>query len=320
METEKFCLRWNDFETNISTAFKELRDDKDFFDVTLACDDDQIQAHKVILSACSPFFRTILKKNYHAHPLLYLKGIKYKELLSVINFMYHGEVSVAQEDLNAFLLIAEDLRIKGLTQDEKNKKEKRTPHNERIRNAEERKPLVQAPVRIHNSVPASSVSNSQFQNDQDDEIEEVLLVKTEPPENMANPSSLTPANQITALVENNDNTAMYGDQLEEFEDYSGDGAVGYDQGNGGGSTDFNSVLDSMIRSCEAEDSGQIKLMCVSCGKIMARRKDLRRHVETHLDMTHPCGICQKVMKTRSSLAAHYSMYHKNEVSSPWSMI
>ena len=229
-------MRWNDFETNISTAFKELRDDKDFFDVTLACDDDQIQAHKVILSACSPFFRTILKKNYHAHPLLYLKGIKYKELLSVINFMYHGEVSVAQEDLNAFLLIAEDLRIKGLTQDEKNKKEKRTPHNERIRNAEERKPLVQAPVRIHNSVPASAVSNSQFQKDQDDEIEEVLLVKTEPLENMTNPSSLTPANQITALVENNDNTAMYGDQLEEFEDYSGDGAVGYDQGNGGGST------------------------------------------------------------------------------------
>ena len=239
METEKFCLRWNDFETNISTAFKELRDDKDFFDVTLACDDDQIQAHKVILSACSPFFRTILKKNYHAHPLLYLKGIKYKELLSVINFMYHGEVSVAQEDLNAFLLIAEDLRIKGLTQDEKNKKEKRTPHNERIRNAEERKPLVQAPVRIHNSVPASAVSNSQFQKDQDDEIEEVLLVKTEPLENMTNPSSLTPANQITALVENNDNTAMYGDQLEEFEDYSGDGAVGYDQGNGGSSTGEN---------------------------------------------------------------------------------
>jgi hypothetical protein len=56
MSTEKFCLRWNDFENNISSAFRELRDDKDFFDVTLACDDEQLQAHKVILSACSPFF------------------------------------------------------------------------------------------------------------------------------------------------------------------------------------------------------------------------------------------------------------------------
>merc|ERR1711862_924200 len=113
---EKFCLRWNDFEANISTAFRELREDKDFFDVTLACDDDQLQAHKVILSACSPFFRTILRRNKHDHPLLYLKGVKYADLVSVLNFMYHGEVNVAQEELNSFLAVAEDLKVKGLTQ------------------------------------------------------------------------------------------------------------------------------------------------------------------------------------------------------------
>jgi len=114
--SEKFCLRWNDFETNISVAFRELREEKDFFDVTLACDDSQVQAHKVILSACSPFFRQVLRKNPHQHPLLYLKGVKYKELLSVLNFMYMGEVNVAQEELNSFLAVAEDLRVKGLTQ------------------------------------------------------------------------------------------------------------------------------------------------------------------------------------------------------------
>ena len=113
---EKFCLRWNDFENNISNSFKELRDDKDFFDVTLACDDNQLQAHKVILSACSPFFRSVLKKNPHQHPLLYLKGVKYEDILSVLNFMYHGEVNVAQEELNSFLAVAEDLQVKGLTQ------------------------------------------------------------------------------------------------------------------------------------------------------------------------------------------------------------
>jgi len=114
--SEKFCLQWNDFESNISGAFRELRDDKDFFDVTLACDDDQIQAHKLILSACSPFFRTILRRNRHEHPLLYLKGVKYADLVSVLNFMYHGEVNVAQEELNSFLAVAEDLKVKGLTQ------------------------------------------------------------------------------------------------------------------------------------------------------------------------------------------------------------
>ena len=65
--------------SNKQCGFRELSEEKDFFDVTLACDDSQIQAHKVILSACSPFF---------LFPLLYLKGVKYKELLSVLNFMY----------------------------------------------------------------------------------------------------------------------------------------------------------------------------------------------------------------------------------------
>ena len=116
MSSEKFCLRWNDFESNISVAFRELREDKDFFDVTLACDDQQMQAHKVILSACSPFFRSVLKKNPHAHPLLYLKGVKYVDLVAVLNFMYHGEVNVAQEELNSFLAVAEELKVKGLTQ------------------------------------------------------------------------------------------------------------------------------------------------------------------------------------------------------------
>merc|ERR1712025_1021662 len=106
MGAEKFCLRWNDFETNVSSAFRELRDDKDFFDVTLACDNDQIQAHKVILSACSPFFRNILRRNSHQHPLLYLKGVKHRDLLAILNFMYQGEVSVAQEELNIFLSVA----------------------------------------------------------------------------------------------------------------------------------------------------------------------------------------------------------------------
>ena len=83
---EKFCLRWNDFENNISSSFRELKDEKDFFDVPLVCDDNQLQAHKVILSACGSFFKTVLKTCHpHQHPLLYLKGVNFRELNSVIN-------------------------------------------------------------------------------------------------------------------------------------------------------------------------------------------------------------------------------------------
>ena len=114
MSSEKFCLRWNDFERNISAAFKDIREDKEFFDITIACEDEQLQAHKVILSACSPFFKNVLRRNQHQHPLLYLKGVSYRDMEAVLNFMYHGEVNVAQDDLNSFLQVAEDLRVKGI--------------------------------------------------------------------------------------------------------------------------------------------------------------------------------------------------------------
>ena len=121
--SEHFCLRWNDFEANISSAFREIREEKDFFDVTLACEDEQVQAHKFILSACSPFFKKILRKNPHQHPLLFLKGVKYREILSILNFMYHGEVNVTQDDLNTFLAVAEELKVKGLTQNDQQKQQ-----------------------------------------------------------------------------------------------------------------------------------------------------------------------------------------------------
>ena len=98
---EKFCLRWNDFEKNISSSFRELQEDKDFLDVTLACGDNQLQAHKVILSACSPFFKNVLRRNQHQHPLLYLKGVSFRDMEAVLNFMYQGQkliLSLKEDD------------------------------------------------------------------------------------------------------------------------------------------------------------------------------------------------------------------------------
>ena len=112
--SEKFCLRWNDFEVNISSAFHDLKEEKDFADVTLACSDNQVEAHKVILAASSHFFKRILKKNPHSHPLIYLKGIKASDVEAVLKFIYHGEVNLEQDNLKTFLEVAEDLEVKGL--------------------------------------------------------------------------------------------------------------------------------------------------------------------------------------------------------------
>ena len=114
--TEKLCLQWNDFKDNISCSFGELREDKDLTDVTLACEDGkQMEAHKVILAASSPFFKDILKKNKHPHPLIYMRDLKSEDLLAIIDFLYFGEANVLQENLDSFLALAEELKLKGLT-------------------------------------------------------------------------------------------------------------------------------------------------------------------------------------------------------------
>jgi len=222
MASEKFCLRWNDFEQNISSAFRDIRDEKDFFDVTLACDDDsQIQAHKVIIAACSPFFRNVLRKNSHQHPLLYLKGVKYKELVSVLNFMYMGEVNVAQDDLNSFLAVAEDLRVKGLTQggggsnSERPKSESSKPVPIRPRDPPA---SSEPPVKRARPAPASSTSYQSY----DDDIQEVVPVKAEPGTAQA-ASHYDQGQQETAVA--------LDDQYDESYDY-GQYGEGYDDGSG----------------------------------------------------------------------------------------
>ena len=97
--SEQLCLKWNDFQENVNTAFGNLRYNNDFCDVTLACEDgNQFETHKVILANSSPFFNSLLKKNKHTHPLIYMKGIKSEDLSAVIDFLYCGEANIFQEN------------------------------------------------------------------------------------------------------------------------------------------------------------------------------------------------------------------------------
>ena len=113
--SEKLYLQWNDFKENAVGAFGILREDADFADVTLACEDGkQVEAHKVILASSSPFFQNLLKRKTHPHPLIYMTGVKSDDLLAIVDFIYHGEANVFQEHLDSFLAIAEELQLKGL--------------------------------------------------------------------------------------------------------------------------------------------------------------------------------------------------------------
>ena len=147
---EKLCLQWNDFKENVSSAFGDLRQDKEFTDVTLVCEDgQQVEAHKVVLVASSPFFLNILKRNKHPHPLIYMRGVRPENLMAMVDFFYYGEANVCQENLDSFLVLAEELQLKGLrgnrTENEvedfqRTTQQKSNPKSPRYRSATEQFP------------------------------------------------------------------------------------------------------------------------------------------------------------------------------------
>lgn len=111
----QFSLRWNNYVSHVTEAFNILRFENDLVDVTLCCDGGKIKAHKMLLSACSNYFKQIFKENPCQHPVIIFRNFKYEDLNAIINFMYHGEVNIFQEQLESFLITAELLEVKGLT-------------------------------------------------------------------------------------------------------------------------------------------------------------------------------------------------------------
>uniref|UniRef100_A0A0A1WNU1 Protein abrupt n=1 Tax=Zeugodacus cucurbitae TaxID=28588 RepID=A0A0A1WNU1_ZEUCU len=110
-----YALKWSEFQSSIVNCFQRLRDEEDFVDVTLSCDQRSFSAHRVVLSACSPYFRKLLKSNPCKHPIVILRDVQSDNMECLLSFMYNGEVNVRQDQLQDFLKTAHMLQIRGLT-------------------------------------------------------------------------------------------------------------------------------------------------------------------------------------------------------------
>ncbi|XP_021920177.1 broad-complex core protein isoforms 1/2/3/4/5-like isoform X7 [Zootermopsis nevadensis] len=112
---QQFSLRWNNYLRHITCAFDSLRSDEDLVDVTLSCEGKRIRAHKMLLSACSSYFRDLFKENPCQHPVIIFRNVKFEDLAALVDFMYQGEVNVVQDQLSSFLTTAELLAVQGLS-------------------------------------------------------------------------------------------------------------------------------------------------------------------------------------------------------------
>jgi len=297
--SEKFSLRWNDFESNIRSSIGELRSKEDFVDVTLVCENEQINAHKVIISACSPFFRNILTRNPHKNPLLYLKGVHLSEMQSILDFMYHGEVSVSQDNLNNFLSVAEDLEVKGLTQKQSSENKESSKSSSQSRQ-EQKSPRPVAPpaLKPRDSMCTDSSHQSPVSS----------LVKTEPKR------SESSINDTATVVKYNQE--VYDEEEELYDQY--DEEIQYsDQAQ---SLD----LSTLTGPGNADDLSQYVIVnptikeytCSLCHTFKAK---LPSKVKNHLEAIHfpgmflyDCDICGQTLKGRNALNIHKSKLHSRK--------
>ena len=113
--SDMFLVKWDSFRSNLVASFRSLRCEESFSDVSLLCSDGRrLVAHRVVLASSSPFFRDILQSIEHPHPVIYLRGVMSEDMLSVLDFIYSGEVSLAEGRLEPFLALGEDLKVDGL--------------------------------------------------------------------------------------------------------------------------------------------------------------------------------------------------------------
>lgn len=186
---QKFNLKWNDFQENIGVSFASLRGEADFSDVTLACaDGHQVEAHKVILASTSPFFQDLLKRNSHPHPLIFMRGVSSEEMVAVVDFLYFGEVNILQQNLDAFLAIAEDLKLKGLG--------KRSDFEDATKDASSKRKSKVKDEKIYESRDVLDISDNQ------------IPVPTTKPDPTIN--ALEYQEKILAMMEKSDKTYLNG--------------------------------------------------------------------------------------------------------------
>ncbi|KDR15924.1 modifier of mdg4-like isoform X2 [Zootermopsis nevadensis] len=111
---QHYCLKWNNYQSHVAEIFTQLLQAESMVDVTLCTEGQKIHAHRIVLSACSPYFQDILTNTEDSHPYIILSEMSSDDVRSIVEFIYRGELNVGADHFSSVLKIAEVLQIRGL--------------------------------------------------------------------------------------------------------------------------------------------------------------------------------------------------------------
>ena len=301
------------FDINLSLG--DFRNEDDFFDVTLAADSsngsiEAIRAHKLILSACSPVLRSLLREQSRLNAssqmmpvMLYLRGISTRGLKHVLDFVYRGSISLPQEELNDFLAVGESLQIPMLERPKMiPTKRKSVPNTKKKR---KRARVVLPSVlpkndKVQHNGPESAISN----------VPENILsgieinIKSDPgTEDMYERDTDQGPGEDLCKEEVDLDEYQEGNIAEEPIASASEGNL-----TGLHPPSVDDLMQSKVKACDG------RFVCMICGKSNGRSDSMRRHMrDLHLstDEDYHCPPCNKYFKNRQSIYSHIRSNHKD---------
>ena len=311
MELLNINLSSISFATNAGNSFKELFEDLELTDVTLVCSDDQqIQAHKVILGSSSPVFKNIFKTSNLTPTIMYMRGVNSSEMKSIMNFIYLGQAEIQQSSLDDFLSLARDLRVKGLTQYE---------------DSENMASFVHKDVEDGNKLdgekrnPGQNGKKEQDENDTehvlDENRQEIQHYTTDEPN-----ASQTNEEHQKFLINSKDRDYPKQKQKQDLtikDYYALSGRDFYDlkpDENGKFScTDCKYVNKKRIDLAKHSLNKHVnmKIQCEDCSNEFTGIQSLQYHKKIiHEGRYFPCDICPYKGTTKNNLKTHVMKYHE----------
>jgi len=315
---QQFNLRWNNYQSHLSSSFENLLTNHEFVDVTLGCGGKKLAAHKMLLSACSPYLRDLLRDNICPHLIIVLRDVSYSDMSAILKFIYNGEVKIEQDQLNSFLKTADSLKIRGLTDDAADTSEKENiDENTDVKKRKETSPSSQSPKRKRSVSPIIS---------EESKVNNITI---------PSPSKIL-QESLEIVQRQNDLKAEIVDLYEETEadvsnlpnDFSGEiDATDYERNS---TMPPLAVIQATDRRLQQDFGQEVDLdwesnydieqmrrahiqglyKCELCIKVFRSRKSLQNHQHQHNGRTY-CSGCQRHFSTISNLKTHLKNYHNN---------
>ncbi|XP_043228228.1 protein bric-a-brac 1-like isoform X1 [Amphibalanus amphitrite] len=283
--SQQFRLKWNNYHVNITNSFDSLRLDEDFVDVTVACDGFQTKAHRMVLSACSPYFRELLKSNPHPHPIVILRDVDRRHLELLLDYMYHGEVNVAQAHLADFLKVAEMLKVKGLADDRPSNAPADPTTNGRSGSESPAAPAVGPPEKRRRRSPPAGRAMKREPSPEPDWGPEAPEPEPAPADGL---SERLPDGPVPSPSPET-GTGQPGEPGPSL-------GASYDTGQ---------------ESPLAQDPVTRLMSCPHCTHLSNNYGKLKAHIgKVHFPVPVTCADCGKVCKNKYAMQVHKSKYHR----------